>query len=49
MRLIDGKATVYCEYGNIRGSAAFVTPMTVTLRYGYRTAVFRTVNILPSS
>ncbi|MBI4451478.1 hypothetical protein HY642_05875 [Candidatus Woesearchaeota archaeon] len=49
VRLIDGRTTVYCDYTNIRGSSAFTTPLSVTLRYGYRTAVFRTVNILPSS
>lgn len=44
LRLTNGKGVVYCEFTPTSGSA-FVTPLTVTLRYGYRTQIFKDIEI----
>ncbi len=48
IRLTNGIGIIYCELQNIRGQAAFMSPMTINLRYGYRDIIFSDVQILPS-
>lgn len=49
IRLTNGQGLVYCEFDRPRGEAAYVSPLTVVLRYGYRNSLFRDVEILPST
>lgn len=49
IRLTNGQGLVYCEFDRPRGDAAYVTPLTVVLRYGYRQSLFRDVEILPTT
>lgn len=46
LRLTNGRAVMYCELTNIAGSAAYTTPLSVTLRYGYKQTLFRELTIL---
>ena len=47
IRLLQGqRATLFCELAGIRESAAFTTPLTVVLTYGYRQIQFRDVTIV---
>lgn len=48
VRLTSKQGLVYCEFDRPSGEAAYVTPITVVLRYGYRSAIFKDVEILPS-
>lgn len=48
MRLINGKATVVCEYVASGQGAAFVTPLITELSYGYRKIASVNTEILPS-
>ncbi len=47
IRLTNNQGLVYCEFDRPRGEAAYVSPMTIVLRYGYRTSVFHQMEILP--
>lgn len=47
MRLTNNRGVVYCEFDLPRGNSAYVTPMTVVLRYGYRQGLFHDMEILP--
>lgn len=49
VRFTNGQAMVYCEFDRPGGEAAYVTPLTIVLRYGYRQSLFRDVEILPST
>ncbi|MEM4253881.1 MAG: hypothetical protein QXR48_00630 [Candidatus Woesearchaeota archaeon] len=48
IRLTNRQGVVYCEFASPRGDAAYVTPMTVVLRYGYRDSLIHNMEILPS-
>jgi hypothetical protein len=48
VRLTSNQGLVYCEYDRPRGEAAYVAPITVVLRYGYKMSIFKDVDILPS-
>jgi len=48
IRLINGRATIFCEFGNIKQPTAFTTPLTVRLQYGYRESQLRPITILSS-
>jgi len=46
VRLIDGHATVYCTFNMPTGEySAYETPLQITLRYGYKKGMERTVEI----
>ncbi len=45
VRLTNGVASLYCELGNLRSPSAYVTPLNVILRYGYRQTISRNVDI----
>lgn len=47
IRLTNNQGLVYCEFDRPRGEAAYVTPMTIVLRYGYRTSIFQNLELLP--
>ncbi len=49
IRITNNQGLVYCEFDRARGEAAYVTPLTVVLRYGYRTSLFHNMEILPST
>lgn len=49
IRLSGGSGTVMCELSNIRSNAAYTTPITVILKYGYRNQIQQTTEILRSS
>ena len=49
VRFTNGQALVYCEYERPSGEAAYMTPLTIVIRYGYRQSLFRNVEILPST
>jgi hypothetical protein len=48
IRLTNGRGLVYCEFDRPRGDAAYVTPLTVVLRYGYRQSLVHDMEILPN-
>lgn len=48
IRLTNRQGVVYCEFDKPSGEAAYVTPITVVLRYGYRNSLFYDMEILPS-
>jgi hypothetical protein len=47
IRLTNSQGLVYCEFDRPRGDAAYVSPMTIVLRYGYRNSLFQDMEILP--
>jgi hypothetical protein len=49
IRLTNKQGVVYCEFSSPRGDAAYVSPMTVRLRYGYRNSMVQNLEILPST
>ncbi|RLE48089.1 hypothetical protein DRJ25_00715 [Candidatus Woesearchaeota archaeon] len=49
IKLTDGRATVICELKNIRGQTPYTTPITITLKYGYRTSIFQDLEIIPAN
>lgn len=49
VRLTNGQGVFYCELRNIRGSAAYQTPLIIKLRYGYESTLLRNVDIYSSS
>jgi hypothetical protein len=46
LRLNKGRGMIYCELANIPGNAAYTTPLTVSLSYGYRSTLFRDISII---
>jgi hypothetical protein len=48
VRLVNGRATIFCEFNNIRQTTAYTTPLTVKLKYGYRDSLLRPVRIYSS-
>jgi hypothetical protein len=49
IRLVDNKRSIYCELdikGNFAGQPAFTSPITVKVRYGYRSSISKSVEIL---
>jgi hypothetical protein len=48
IRLVNGQARIYCTFSQVQGSSAYTTPLTVTLRYGYRETQWRDVTIIQS-
>ena len=49
VRFTNNQALVYCEFGRPAGEAAYVTPLTIVITYGYRQSLFRNVEIMPST
>ncbi len=51
LKLFDGQATLMCQYTIPNTQAAYKTPLTITLSYGYRSSTARSVKIVktPSS
>ena len=47
--LQNGRGTLYCQLSNVRGTSAYVTPVTVELRYGYRTTLTKDITILQAN
>ncbi len=47
IRLTGGSGSAFCEFMT-RGQDAYTTPITVTLRYGYRNILFKDVQIVSS-
>lgn len=45
MRLINNKATIYCEI-NTRGQSTYTTPLTIRLGYGYRSTIFKDIQLV---
>jgi hypothetical protein len=48
VRLVNGQARLYCTFDHVPGSSAYTTPLTVTLRYGYRETQWRDITIVQS-
>ncbi|MEM4239947.1 MAG: hypothetical protein QXM31_01980 [Candidatus Woesearchaeota archaeon] len=48
IRLTNKQGVIYCEFDRPPGDAAYVTPITVVLRYGYRDSIIQYLEILPS-
>ncbi|MEK6822934.1 MAG: hypothetical protein AABY13_03815 [Nanoarchaeota archaeon] len=49
VRLAGGSAHLYCQFDHIPGTSAYTTPLTVTLRYGYREILQRELTIVQSA
>lgn len=49
VRLTDGRATLFCEFDIPRQQNAYLTPLNVILRYGYRQTIAKQVEIRPVS
>lgn len=49
VRLTNGQGLVYCEFDRPRGEAAYVTPLTIILHYGYRQSLFHDLELLPTA
>jgi len=47
IRLVNGVGKLYCEYTQPRGQSPYTTPLNVILKYGYRQAVSRPIEIRP--
>ena len=47
IRLTGGSGSAFCEFMT-RGQDAYTTPITVTLRYGYRNTLFKDFQIVSS-
>src|SRR3989338_2302100 len=49
IRLTNGRGTIVCSLGNTFGrSAAFISPLNIVLRYGYRQTIQQPVEIVAS-
>lgn len=46
LRLTNGRGVMYCELGNLAGSTAYTSPLSIQVSYGYRQTLFRDVTIL---
>lgn len=49
IRLTNGIGMVNCEFNVPRTQATYQTPLTITLRYGYRQSLLHEMEILPST
>jgi hypothetical protein len=49
VRLTGGAGSFFCELSNIRAGPAYVTPLTITLRYGYRNVISKQVELVKTS
>jgi hypothetical protein len=49
LRLTGGSGSFFCELGNIPAGPAYVTPLTVTLRYGYRNVISKQAELVRAS
>lgn len=47
VRLANGMASLYCEYSGMLGQSAYLTPLNIILRYGYRQSIARPIEIRP--
>jgi len=45
LRLVNGQASIYCEYGAPPEQSPFLTPLNIVLQYGYRQSIARQVEI----
>ena len=45
IRLTNGAGEVYCDYAPI-GNTAYSTPLTINLKYGYRTYLYKNIEII---
>lgn len=48
LRLQNGGGRIFCTFDHVPGSAAYVTPVTVRLRYGYRETIERDITLIQS-
>lgn len=48
IRLVNGRATLACEYVSPSVGSAFVTPLITEISYGYRRTASTSIEILPS-
>jgi len=48
LRLINGRATLYCNYP-VQGSDAYTSTIKVILKYGYRTTIQKTIEIVKTT
>lgn len=48
IRLNKGVGMAFCEFALPRGAAAYMTPVTIVLRYGYRNTIMHQMEILPT-
>lgn len=49
IRLTNGQAQLFCEFNAPPGQSAFLTPLEIWLDYGYRSSIFRQLDIRPVS
>lgn len=49
VRLTNGQAQLFCEFNSPPGQSAFLTPLEILLDYGYRSSIFRQIDIRPVS
>lgn len=45
IRLINNKATIYCDI-NTQGQSTYTTPLTIRLGYGYRSTIFKDIQLV---
>jgi hypothetical protein len=45
----SGPTHLFCQFDNIPGSSAYTSPLTVTLRYGYRETMQRDLTVIQST
>ena len=48
-RLVNGQASLFCEYEAPPGQSPFLTPLNIVLQYGYRQSIVRQIEIRPVS
>ncbi|MBV6343198.1 hypothetical protein HWQ67_16585 [Candidatus Magnetobacterium casensis] len=48
LRLGTGGGSLYCQYDHITGNTAYVTPIVVKLRYGYKETLRQDITIVQS-
>jgi hypothetical protein len=49
VRLVSGQMHIFCTFSNVVGSSAYTTPLTITLRYGYRETQWRDITVIQSA
>ena len=49
VRLTNNQAQLFCEFDAPPGQSAFLTPLEIELDYGYRSSIFRQIDIRPVS
>ncbi len=45
IQLINNEATIFCEYASIPQENPYITPLTIKLKYGYRTSISKQINL----